>query len=173
MEIRLKLFFAQLFRSISTVSTEQSQICVMNTESVKQERRDPCWQGKLTHCSSQQGCCWQHLHLRSKMLHKKIYCTSAKNEWTSCHNKIVWLNFVLMQDPWQQLNSDRTSWHSTLTNSYNLKNQWHAGSTLCYEMKNQLTRKVGFEGTPTLDPSQKSQPVTCKGNMDWKLELDQ
>ena len=37
MEIRLKLFFAQLFLLISSVSTEQSQICVMNTESAKQE----------------------------------------------------------------------------------------------------------------------------------------
>ena len=34
MEIRLKLFFAQLFLLISSVSTEQSQIGVMNTESV-------------------------------------------------------------------------------------------------------------------------------------------
>ena len=35
---RLKLFFAQLFLLISSVSTEQSQICVKNTESAKQER---------------------------------------------------------------------------------------------------------------------------------------
>ena len=44
--------------------------------------------------------------------------------------------------------------------------------TLCHEMKNQLTRNVGFEGTPKLDPCQKSQPVTCKVNMKWKLELN-
>ena len=31
MERRMKLFFAQLFLSISPVSTEQSQICVKNT----------------------------------------------------------------------------------------------------------------------------------------------
>ena len=72
MEIRLKLFFAQLFLLISFVSTEQSQICVMNTGPVKQERWDPCWQDNLTHCSSQQVCWWQHLHLRPKILHKKI-----------------------------------------------------------------------------------------------------
>ena len=51
---RLKLFFTQSFLSISTVSSEQSQICVRITESVKQERGDPCWQDNLTHCSSQQ-----------------------------------------------------------------------------------------------------------------------
>ena len=34
--IRLKLFFAQSFLSISTVSTEQSQIFVENTVAVKQ-----------------------------------------------------------------------------------------------------------------------------------------
>ena len=53
---RLKLFFAQLFLLISSVCTEQSQICVMNTGLVKQERGDPCWQDNLTHCSSQQVC---------------------------------------------------------------------------------------------------------------------
>ena len=37
-ELRLKLLFAQLFLFISSVSTEQSQICVMNAESAKQER---------------------------------------------------------------------------------------------------------------------------------------
>ena len=39
MEIRLKLFFAQLFLLISSVSTEQSQMCVKNTVLVEQERR--------------------------------------------------------------------------------------------------------------------------------------
>ena len=44
----LKLFFAQLFLLISSVSTEQSQICVLNTESVKQARGDLLWQDNLT-----------------------------------------------------------------------------------------------------------------------------
>ena len=35
------------------------------------------------------------------------------------------------------------------------------------EMNNQLTRKVGFEGTPKLDPCWNLQPVTCKVNMEW------
>ena len=52
--IRLKLFFAQFFLLISSVSTEQSQMCVRNTVLVKQERWDPCWQSNLTRCSSQQ-----------------------------------------------------------------------------------------------------------------------
>ena len=38
--------------------------------------------------------------------------------------------------------------------------------------ENYLTRKVGFEGTPKLGPCWKSQPVTCKVNMEWKLELN-
>ena len=36
--------------------------------------------------------------------------------------------------------------------SHNLQNQWLVVSTLCQETKNQLTRKVGFEGTPKLGP---------------------
>ena len=101
---------------------------------------------------------------------KKIYCKSTKNEWKGSHNKIVWLRFVLMQDSWQQLMSDSTSWQRTLKNSHNLQNQWHIVNTLCQEMKNHLTRKVGFEGTPKFGPYWKSQPVTYKVTMEWKLQ---
>ena len=44
------------------------------------------------------------------IVRKKIYCKRTKNEWKGYHNKIVWLRFVLMQDPWQRLASDSTSW---------------------------------------------------------------
>ena len=76
------------------------------------------------------------------------------------------------QDSWKQLRSDNTSWHKTLTNLCNLQSQWHVVSTLYHEMKNQLTRKVGFEGTPKLGPGWKWQPVICKVNMEWKSELN-
>ena len=42
-------FFAQLFLLISSESTGQSQNCLTNIVLVKKERRDPCWQDKLTH----------------------------------------------------------------------------------------------------------------------------
>ena len=148
----IETVFRTIFLLISSISTEQSQICVMSTVLVKRERGDPCWQDNLTHCSSQQGCWWEHLHLRLKFLHKKIYCQSTKNEWKGSHNKIVWLRFVLMQDFRQQLKSDSTSWQRTLKNSHNSQNQRLVVSTLCQEMKNHLTRKVGFEGTPKLCP---------------------
>ena len=150
---RLKLFFAQLFLLISSVSTEQSQICVRNTESAMYERGDLCWRNDLPHCLRQQVCWWEHLHIRPKILHKKMYCKSTKNEWKGYHNKIVWLNFVLMQDFWQQLKSDSTSWQKTLKSSHNSQNQWPFVSTLCQEMKNHLTRKVGFEEIPKSGPS--------------------
>ena len=57
-----------------------------------------------------------------------------------------------MQDSWQQLKSDSTSWQRTLKSSHNLENQWHVVSTLCHEMINHLTRKVGFEGTQKIGP---------------------
>ena len=70
-----------------------------------------------------------------EILAQEIYCKSRKNEWKGSHNKIVWFNFVLMQDSWKQLKSDSTSWQSTLTSSYNLQSQWHVVSTLYLEMK--------------------------------------
>ena len=54
MVIRLTLFCAQSFLSISSVSTELSQIWVNNTVAVKQEQGDLLWQSNLTHCSCQQ-----------------------------------------------------------------------------------------------------------------------
>ena len=54
MAIRLKVFFAQSFLSISSVSTEQSQICVKNTVAVRQEQGDLLWQSNLTQFSRQQ-----------------------------------------------------------------------------------------------------------------------
>ena len=115
---------------------------------------------------------WNHQHLRPMILRKKIYCKSTKNEWKGYHNQIDWWSFVLMQDSWQRLTSDSTSWQNTLTSSYILQSQWLVVSKLCQEMRNHLTRKVGLEGTPKLGPYWKSQPVTHKVNMQWKFELN-
>ena len=54
MVIRLKLFFAHSFLLISSISTEQSQICVKSTVTVEQEQGDLLWQSNLTHISRQQ-----------------------------------------------------------------------------------------------------------------------
>ena len=78
MEIRLKLFFAQLFLLFSSVSTEQFQMCVRNTVPVKLERRDPCWQDNLTHCLCQQNYWQWHPDLPLKFPHKKIFVKVQK-----------------------------------------------------------------------------------------------
>ena len=46
MEERLKQFFAQLFLLISSVSAEQSQICVMNVTRAMIEHGDLLWKDK-------------------------------------------------------------------------------------------------------------------------------
>ena len=46
---RLKLFFAQLFLLISTVFTEQFQICVKKSKPAMIEQVDLLWQDNLTH----------------------------------------------------------------------------------------------------------------------------
>ena len=142
-------------------------------QSLPCQKRETCfWQDNLTHCLCRQVRWWKYLHLRPMILRKKIYCKSTKNELKGYHNKIVWLIFVLMQDSWQRLKSDSTSWQKTLKNSHNFQSQWFVLSTLCQEMKNHPTRKVGFEGTPKLGPYWKSQPATYKVNMEWKSELN-
>ena len=171
MEIRLKLFLAQSFLQISTVSTEQFQMCVMNTVLVKQELWDLFWQDNLTHSSSQPKDWSWHPGFRLKFLQKKIYCKSTKNEWKGFHNKIVWSRFVLMQDSWKQLKSDSISWQNTLTSSYNLQSQWRVVRICHHETKRHLNWKVGSEGTPTLGPYWKLQPVVCKVIMELRSEL--
>ena len=95
-----------------------------------------------------------------------------KERVDSFHNPINWSKFVVMQDSWKQLKSDSTSWRNIPTSSHNLQSQWHIVSTLCHEMKNQLTRKVGFEGTPKLDPYWKSQPVTSKEKHGVEIRIE-
>ena len=101
-------------------------------------------------------------------LNKKIDCKSTKNEWKGSHNKIVWFKFVLMQDSWQQLESDSTSWQKTLKNSHNLQNQWLVVSALCQEVNNYLTRKVGFEGTPKLGST--TSFLQCEYGVEIRIE---
>ena len=162
-ELKGRIIFMSMFNDMSWGSEGNEQECDANVNArrfppgtwsflAKQERGDLCWQDNLTHCLRQQVCWRKHLHLPPMILRKKISCKSTKNEWKDSHNKIVWLKFVLMQDSWQQLESDSTSWQSTLKSSHNLQNQWHVVSALCQEMKNHLNRKVGFEGTPKLGP---------------------
>ena len=80
------------------------------------ERGDLMWQDNLTHCLCQ---VWsRQTHIWPMILHiKNFYCKGIENELKSYHNKIEWLNFVLMQDSWPQLKSDSISWRKPLKNS--------------------------------------------------------
>ena len=105
---------------ISSVFTERSQICVKNVKTAMLEQGDLFWQDNLTHCSCQVWWRHTHTHLWQMILRKKkICCKDTKNELKGYHNKIVWSNFVLMQDSWPQLMSDSTSCRKTLKNSHN------------------------------------------------------
>ena len=89
---RLKLFLAQLFLLISSVFTEQSQICVKDVTLVMIEQDDLLWKDNLTHCSC------DDTYLCPMILDnkKKIQCKDIRNELKSYHNKKEWVHFVLM-----------------------------------------------------------------------------
>ena len=114
----IESFFAQLFLLISSVFTEQTQICVKNTVAVKQEQGDLFWQSNLTHFSRQQTYWWRHLHFRFRFFHKKIakglrtsgkvlttrsidkdssWCRIPDNSWrrTVLHEKRHWRNLTI------------------------------------------------------------------------------
>ena len=56
--------FSHTYLFISSVSTEQSPICVKNANLAMSEERDLFWWDSLTHCSCQQICWWKHIHVR-------------------------------------------------------------------------------------------------------------
>ena len=104
---------------------------------------------------------------------KKIFCRSTKNEWKSFPQpdqllkNCIDAGFLQTVEVGQYFMTDHTDEFLTICRS-----QWHVVSIRYQETTNQLTRKVGFKGTSKFDPCWKSQPVTCKVNMEWKLELN-
>ena len=80
---------------------------------------------------------------------RKLYCKSTKNEWKrlSLQDRVIKICIDA------QLKSDSTSWQRTLKNSHNFTEPSDMSWVLFWrEMTNQLTQKVGFKGTPKLDP---------------------
>ena len=73
-----------------------------------------------------------------------------------------------MRDSWLLLKSDSISWRKPPKNSHNSQIQWLVVNAPCQETKKLLNRKVGFEGTPRLDPHWKLQPVAYKVKKEWK-----
>ena len=134
---------------------------------VKHERGDPCWQDNLTHCSSHQVCVWQHSPFSTEVLAQKDLLQSTKNEWQGSHNKTVWSKFVLMQDSWQQLETDSTSWQRTLKSSYNLQNQWHVVSTLFQGMKIIWPERLDSREHQNWARVRSHNQFFCKVNMEW------
>ena len=162
---RLKLFFAQLFLLISSIFTEQSQICVKNVKPAMLEQGNLFWWDKLTHCLCRQVRWWKHLHPRPMIPRKKNHCKSTKNEWKSYHN-MYWCRIpdngfcrTVLHDKrhWRIFTIYRDSGLSWVHFARRWKIIW--------------PEKFWFEGTPIFGPYWKSQPVTCKVNMEWKIEL--
>ena len=169
--LRLKLFFAQLFLLISSVSSEQSQMCVRNTGFVKQERRDlicrTIWPLFVPTSSlmkpptpSTDDPAQEDL---LQMYQERVERPSQQNRVIKNCTDAGYLTTVEVGQYFMTKDTEEFS---------KFPNKWHVVSTLCQEMKNHLTRKVGFEGAPKLDPHWKSQPITYKVNMEWKLELN-
>ena len=104
------------------------------------------------------------------ILRKQIYCKSTKNELErrSQQNRVIEIcadaAFLTTVDVGQYFMTKDTEGFSQFTESVACREY-----TLPRDDK-QLTRKVGFKGTPKLDPYWKSQPVTYKVNTEWKSE---
>ena len=124
MGIRLKLFFAQLFLSISSLSTEQSHMCVRNTVLVKQERRGPVLAGQsdplfeparllmTTPTPSTEVPAQENLLQKYKELVERL----------SQQDRVIKIG--LDAGFLRTVEVGQYSWQSTLASAHNLQNQW-------------------------------------------------
>ena len=139
-------------------SAQYLRSSLKNTVAVKQEQGNLLWQSNLTHCSRQQT-----LMMTTPTFSIEIL---AQENLLQKHNGRV--ENLPQPDQLIKICTDA----GFLTSSYKLQSQWHVLRKLYHGITNQLTRKVGFEGTPKLDPCWKSQPVTCKVNMERNSQLN-
>ena len=107
MVIRMKLFFAQSFLIISSVSTEQSQQC--DEYSIRAIR--PIFRASTLTDNDTHILDWDSYT-------KKSIAEAQRTSGKIFPNQIIWSKkIVLMQDSWQQFKSDNTSWQNILTSS--------------------------------------------------------
>ena len=173
METRLKLFFAQLFLLMRSVSTEQSQMCVRKTVLVKQVRRDPCWTETIRPIVRASKIINNSTYTFDwEFLHKKIYFRSVRNEWKGFHNQINWYKMYWCRIP-------ENSWRRTVLHD---RRHWriliiyrNSGLSWVHSAKRRrsvTTKRWDSRKHQNWTRIWKSQPVTCKVNMEWKSELN-
>ena len=163
----METFFAQLFLPISSVSTEQSQICVRNTRRerpVLAGQSDPLFEPAdllITTPSPSIEIPAQEIFI------SKVQRTSGKALTTRPIEKICTdAGFLTTVEVGQYFMTKDTEEFSQFTDSVACREY------ILPRDENHLTQKVGFEGTPKLGPYWKSQPITYKVNMEWKSELN-
>ena len=167
MGIRLTLFFAQSFLLISSVSTEQSQICLRSTVTVEQEQGDLLWQSNLIHISREQiflvttPTSSIEILAQENLLQKHKERVEKLPQPDRLINICTDTGFLKTVEVGQCFMTKHTDEFLQF-----------AAPLTCREYLSRdekLTdRKVSFKGTPKFDPCWKLQPVTFKVNMEWK-----
>ena len=163
---RLNLFFAHSFLSISSVFTEQSQICVKNAVSVSQAQGDLLRRSNLTHFFAPADLLIMTPKSSIEIPHKKIYCRSTKER----------VENLPQPDQLMKFCADTGFLKTVEVGQYFMTKYTDeflqiAEPVTCCEYilprDDKLTDPTGgFKGTPKLDACWKSQPVTCKVNME-------
>ena len=144
---QLRLFFAQMFLQISSVSAELSQTCVKNVNpfTIDQGNLMWWWDNQLSSVKSRQKFFW-----RMTTRHIRIfYCSDMKNESKVFHTPTEWVNFVWMQDSYMLLRLDSISWLKTLENNFM---QWPVVKTLFQEKMDHHNQKDGYSETQKIGP---------------------
>ena len=177
MRERVKLFFAKLFLLISSVFTEQSQICVTNANPAMLEQRDVFWWDNMTHCLCQQVCWWKHQNLWLIILRKPVnllqdcvwndslpshhedhiavikFCTDAG---FTVHYNLVTGNLL----PMPQDNEEFPQFTEAVTRrEYRMSRNWE-------RFRRGTWRKVGFEEAPEIEARslEVTGPARCKSS---------
>ena len=149
-------------------------MCVRNTVPVKQERRDPCWQDNLTPLFEPAKLLIMtpkpsiEIPAQEKLLQKHKERVERLSQQDRVIKTCTDAGFLKTVEVGQYFMTKHIDEFSQFTEPVACREYTLPRA----EKSSDPIGKVGFEGTPKLDPCEKSQPATCKVNVEWKLELN-
>ena len=149
---RLELFFAQLFLSISSASTELSQICVKNTKACHIRTGRLELTGQSVPLFESTSSLMKTPTLSLEFLFKKICCKKYKErvDRLSQQNQLtkMCIDAGFLKTVGRTVLHEKAHWRVLTI----YRNQWHVASTLCHEMKKSTDLKGWIRRNTKIGP---------------------
>ena len=172
MRERLKLFFTQSFLLISSVPSEQSQICVRKYSSCRTSTGRPVLAGQSNSLFAPANLLMTTHTPSIEILAQENLLQKHKERVENLPQSDQLIKMCIDAGFLKQLKSDNTSWQNIHMNSHKLMSQWLVVSTLCREMKNHLTRKGGIRGNTKIRPVLEVTTSCLQGKYEVEITIE-